>query len=287
MMRQPRPVIARPSNSPRVAGRDGTRLERSYSEANRQLQRVLDEPRIPGSIPPADAGGRFRSAKQHAADRIGRLPASVRESYENEYGQTARRMLEEAAARGDQAVLEEVVRRFFHTQAGYEAAYQLGNRLMDDSRLLAAEGLFERLRVSPASLVFEPMLSLKEAFCCLQSGLPEKASHILADLKGGGGASVKIAGRTVSLPGGDSKDLQWLATVMGPTRPVGRPADDWLMTGGNPSRNSEAACALPLGEPTWTQSVIRDAGFFGKNRFDHVETVSAACCSRISRITIT
>ena len=45
------------------------------------------------------------------------------------------------------------------------------------------------------------------------------------------------------------------------------------MTGGNPSRTAEGTPALPLGEPTWTQSVIRDAGFFGKNRFDHVESV--------------
>ena len=122
---------------------------KNYPEAIRQLQRVLDEPEDSWLDSPGGRGGRFRSAKQQAADRIGRLPASVRESYETEYGQTARRMLEDATARGDRAGLEEVVRRFFHTQAGYEAAYQLANRLMDDSQLLAAEGLFERLRVSP------------------------------------------------------------------------------------------------------------------------------------------
>lgn len=247
--------------------------KKKYPEAIRQLQKVLDEPED-SWFESGSRQGRFQSAKEQAADRIGQLPASVRESYENEYGQTARRMFEDATARGDRAGLEEVVRRFFHTQAGYEAAYQLANRLMDDSQLLAAEGHFERLRVSPGGRRFEPMLSLKDAYCCLQSGLASTASRILSELRAGAeGSSVKIAGRTVVIPDGDSKDLQWLATVIRPTPSVGQPANDWPMTGGNASRSAEGSAALPLGEPTWTQSVIRDAGFFGKNRFDHVESV--------------
>jgi outer membrane protein assembly factor BamB len=248
--------------------------KKKYPDVIRQLQHVLDEPEDSWLEPSGSRNGRFRSAKQQAADRIGQLPPSVRESYETEYGQTARRMFEDAATRGDRTGIEEVVRRFFHTQAGYEAAYQLANRLMDDSQLLAAEGHFERLRVSPGGRRFEPMLSLKDAYCCLQSGLSEKASQILSELKGvTEGSSVKIAGRTVAIPDGDSKDVQWLASVIGPTRSAERPADDWLMAEGNPSRTAEGAAALPLGEPTWKQSVIRDAGFFGKNRFDHVESV--------------
>jgi outer membrane protein assembly factor BamB/predicted negative regulator of RcsB-dependent stress response len=257
-----------------LQGATDAQAKKNYPEAIRQLQRVLDEPEDSWLESAGGRNARFRSAKQQAADRIGQLPPSVRESYENEYGQTARRMFEDATTRGDRAGLEEVVRRFFHTQAGYEAAYQLANRLMDDSQLLAAEGHFERLRVSPGGRRFEPMLSLKDAYCCLQSGLAEKASQILTELKPvAAGSSVKIAGRTVVVPEGDSKDLQWLASVIGPTRSAAQPASDWLMTGGNPSRTAEGAPALPLGEPTWTQSVIRDAGFFGKNRFDHVESV--------------
>jgi outer membrane protein assembly factor BamB len=247
---------------------------KKYPEAIRQLQRVLDEPEDSWLEWSGGRTSRFRSAKQQAADRIGKLPPAVRESYEAEYGQTARRMFEDAATRGDRAGLEEIVRRFFHTQAGYQAAYQLANRLLDDSQLLAAQAHFEQLRVSPGGGGFEPMLSLKEAYCCQQAGLPEKASRILTELKSAGdGTSVKIAGRTVAIPDGDSKDLQWLASVIGPTRPVAEPANDWLMAGGNPSRTAEGAPALPLGEPSWSQSVIRDAGFFGKNRFDHVESV--------------
>jgi PQQ-like domain len=247
---------------------------KKYPEAIRQLQRVLDEPEDSWLESTGRRKGQFQSAKLEAADRIGQLPPAVRESYETEYGQTARRSFEDATARGDRAGLEEVVRRFFHTQAGYEAAYQLANRLLDDSQLLAAEGHFERLRVSPGGRRFEPMLSLKEAYCCQQSGMSEKASRILAELKSAGdGTSVKIAGRSIAIPEGDSKDLPWLASVIGPTQATTQPANDWLMTGGNPSRTAEGAPALPLGEPTWSQSVIRDAGFFGKNRFDHVESV--------------
>ena len=153
--------------------------------------------RIPGSSVPGGRDPRFQSAKQQAADRIGRLPASARESYETEYGQVARRMLEDATARGDRAALDEVVRRFFHTQAGYEAAYLLGNRLLDDSKLLAAAAQFDRLRLSPGGRRFEPMLSLKTAYCCMRSGLSEKALQILSSVEAdAAGTSVKIGGRS-------------------------------------------------------------------------------------------
>jgi hypothetical protein len=45
----------------------------------------------------------FQSAKRLAADRIGSLPAPARESYETEFGQVARQLLDEASRRGDSA----------------------------------------------------------------------------------------------------------------------------------------------------------------------------------------
>lgn len=249
--------------------------KKKLPEALHQLQRVLDEAEDSWIEVPGDRNSRFQSAKQQAADRIGRLPASARESYEAEYGQVARRMLEDATARGDRAALDEVVRRFFHTAAGYEAAYLLGNRLLDDSKLLAAVAQFDRLRASPGGRRFEPMLTLKTAYCYAHSGLSERASQMLSGLEANAaGASVKIGGHSVTIPPEDSKPPQWLAWVLGPVVPVPPvPATDWPMFGGRPDRNAEGASALPLGEPAWTQSVIRDSDFLGKNRFGHIESV--------------
>ena len=187
-------------------------------------------------------------------------------------------MLEDATTRGDRATLDEVVRRFFHTQAGYEAAYLFGNRLLDDSKLLAAASHFDRLRLSPGGRKFEPMLSLKTAYCYLRSGLSEKTLQILSNLQGiAAGTNIKIGGRSVMIPEGDATALEWLAQVMGPAPPIPPlPASDWTMFGGNPTRNAEGSPALPLGEPVWTHSVVRDPEFFGKNRFDHIETVLEA-----------
>jgi outer membrane protein assembly factor BamB len=249
--------------------------KKKYPDAVRQLQRILDDPEDSWVELPGGPSQRFQSAKQQSADRLGRLPVSARQSYETEFGQVARRMLEDATARGDRIALDEVVRRFFHTQAGYEAAYLLGNRLLDDSMLLAAAAQFDRLRASPGGRRFEPMLSLKTAYCCMRSGLTEHASQILSGLQASGSrASVNIGGRSITIPDGDSRALQWLARVMGPAQPVPPvPAIDWPMFGGGPARNAEGASALPLGEPIWTQSVIRDPKFRGKERFAHIETV--------------
>lgn len=252
--------------------------QKNYPEAVRQLQRVLDDPEDSWIELTDGRTQRFQSAKQQAADRIGRLPASARESYETEYGQVARRMLEDATARGDRAALDEVVRRFFHTRAGYEAAYFLGNRLLDDSMLLAAAAQFDRLRSSPGGRRFEPMLSLKTAYCCMRSGLSEKGLQILSSLQAdSAGASVKIGGRSATIPVANSKALQWLVRVMGPASPApSAPATDWPMFRGNPARNAEGSRALPLGDPSWTQSVVRDPQFLGKNRFAHIENVLQA-----------
>ena len=252
--------------------------KKSYSEAVRELQRVLDEPEDSWIEIPGSGDSKYRGAKQQAADRIGRLPISARESYETEYGQVARRMLEDATTRGDRATLDEVVRRFFHTQAGYEAAYLLGNRLLDDSKLLAAASHFDRLRLSPGGRKFEPMLSLKAAYCYMRSGLSEKTLQILSNLQGiAAGTNIKIAGRSVMIPDGDARALDWLAQVMGPAPAIAPlPATDWPMFGGNPTRTAEGAPALPLGGSVWTHSVVRDPEFFGKNRFDHIEAVLEA-----------
>jgi outer membrane protein assembly factor BamB len=249
--------------------------KRNYPEAVRQLQRVLDDPEDSWIEVPGGQAPQFQSAKQQAVDRIGRLPASARESYENEFGQMARRMLEDATSRCDRAALEEVVRRFFQTQAGYDAAYLLGNRLLDASMPLAAAAQFDRLRLSPGGRRFEPMLSLKAAYCWMRAGLAEKTLPILSSMEDrAAGTKIKIGGRAVTIPNSDSEALQWLTRVMGPSAaPVAAPAMDWPMFGGNPARNAEATSALPLGDPAWTHSMIRDSNFREKNRFDQIETV--------------
>jgi len=237
------------------------------------LQRILDNTEDSWIEVASAQGQKFLSARRQAVERIGRLPAAARESYETEYGQAAKRMLEDATARGDRGLLEEVVRRFFHTKAGYKAAYLLGSRLLDSSMPLAAAGQFDRLRNSPGAGDFEPMLSLKTACCWLRAGIPDKSVPILLKLKQEtAGRGIRIGGRLVPLFDRDDEALHWLARVMGPAaRPSLVRQADWPMFGGTPNRNSESSDALPLGKPVWKQSVVRDPGLGIKDRFKFIE----------------
>ncbi len=170
--------------------------KQQFPDAIQHLQRVLDSPEDSWIEVPGPQGPAFRSAKRLADDRIGNLPASARESYETEFGQLARQLLDEASRRGDRTQLAEVVSRYFHTRAGYQASYALANRLFDDSMLLPAASQFERLRKAPGGAAFEPMLSLKEAFCWMRLGELEKCRAMLAEIKQGpGGKTVTMGGQ--------------------------------------------------------------------------------------------
>jgi outer membrane protein assembly factor BamB len=246
--------------------------KQQYSEAIHHLQRVLDAPEdswveVPGAHAPE-----FRSAKREASARIGKLPSSVRDSYETEYGQVARQMLDDALRRnGGGRELAEVVNRYFHTRAGYKAAYALGNRLLDASMPLPAAAQFERLRKSPGGAAFEPMLSLKEICCWLRVGAVEKCSTILAELKRRpGGEAVTLGGKRVTIPDGNDA-LAWLEKLIGPAPAGASPPRDWLLSGGSPARNASSGNALPLGGSVWTQSLIKDHGLSGKDRFADIE----------------
>ncbi|HET6323079.1 MAG TPA: PQQ-binding-like beta-propeller repeat protein [Planctomycetaceae bacterium] len=247
--------------------------KQQFPDAIHHLQHVLDAPEDSWIEVPGPHGSGFQSAKRQASDRIGNLPAQARETYETEYGSIARQLLDEALRRSDGAQLAEVVSRYFHTRAGYQAAYALGNRLFDASMPLPAANQFERLRKSPGGGPFEPLLSLKEAFCWLRMGAADKSSAILAEMKPRpGGKTVTMGGHRTTIPEG-AEATAWLAHLIGPPAAIqSLPPQDWMLSGGAPDRNASGGDGLPLGQAVWTQSLIRDRELGAKDRFTDIET---------------
>jgi outer membrane protein assembly factor BamB len=264
--------------------------KKQFPDAMHNLQRVLDSSEDSWIQVFGPKGPFFRSAKQHAADRIGSLPLSARDAYETEFGQVARQMLEDATKRGDQGELAEIATRYFHTRAGYKAAYALANRLFDTSMPLPAADLFERLRRSPGGNDFEPMLSLKEALCWLRIGATEKCRAVLAEFKQRSSReNVMVGGRRAAVPNGDDA-LHWLERLVAPSAAIATsPPRDWMLAGGAPDRNSASGDALSLGRTAWTQSLIRDRDLVGKDRLSEIEATLEAYQSEMTdseRLTI-
>ncbi|MEQ9067217.1 MAG: hypothetical protein RLO18_10855, partial [Gimesia chilikensis] len=94
--------------------------EKNYSAGIPELQAILDAPEDFVAI---DRGVGFHSLKRAAEDQLAALPPDGKKYYSVQYGPTAEQMLREAREQDNQDLLREVVRRFFHTQAGAEAAY--------------------------------------------------------------------------------------------------------------------------------------------------------------------
>jgi len=245
-----------------------------YAEAVRCLGAILDSPED-YFFQPEKTDPVYRSLKSEAQRLLGEMPRRGRQLYELQYGARARRMLRDAAAAGDTFELGEVSRRFFHTQAGYEATLLLGLDHLNQGRPLAAALTLQRLReASPSADQFEPMLSTTLATCWIRAGLPDKAWQALASLRARypDQHTVTIAGEEVLLfPEGsvalegliqrdealgllaeEDNPLGKLASLVGLPATAGpRSTDQWTMFRGNATRNGSASGSRPLLSLLW------------------------------------
>jgi outer membrane protein assembly factor BamB len=213
----------------------------------------------------------YRSLKAEAHALIGRLPPAGRESYELQYGARARHMLVEAVAAASPMALADVSRRFFHTEAGYEATFMLGLDNLERGSPLTGALTLRRLRqVGAAADRFEPALSLAMAACWLQAGGDDEARKALLALKRARGSqSVEIAGREVRLFDDTTDPVAWLVKTLGGPAPaspgdqlIPAPAEmragGWLMARGNPARNASSPAGGPLLNTRWRVGVTND-----------------------------
>ncbi len=195
--------------------------EGRYAEAVRCLDTILGGTEDYFFKPDRDAPV-HRSLKSEARRLLGSMPSRGLESYELQYGAIARRSLNEAVESGNIDGVAEVARRYFHTVAGYEAAYLVGVHHMDQGRPLVAALTFRRLRDEAAGADrFEPSLSLAMAGCWLKAGMAEAAREALASLRNRYSAgSVKIEGPGRPVP---AVGMTW---PIGLRRPAGRAGGD-------------------------------------------------------------
>ena len=89
----------------------------------------------------------------------------------------AQRQLDAAMAAGNRDGVADVVRKYYHTTAGYEAALVLAQMEADQGHHLAAAQLYEELiNTPPAADKFEPQLSLLAAVNHLAAGQTDAAA---------------------------------------------------------------------------------------------------------------
>ena len=101
------------------------------------------------------------SLKTEAQRLLGAMPDKGRELYELKFGADARLGARQRLEARDIQKLVEVTRRYFHTDAGYEAMMLIGRHYLDQGRPLAAALRLQRLEESVGRRRYDPELS-----CC-------------------------------------------------------------------------------------------------------------------------
>ncbi len=250
----PRAVLQRMSEA-----RELMRVGR-FGEAVRNLGMILDAEEDFFFQPDRDEPI-HRSLKAEAQRLIGTMPGTGRELYELQYGPLARRLLSEALRDADAARLAEVSRRFFHTDAGYEATFLLGLHHFNHGRSLAAALTLDRLHAAlGADWRFQPAMSLAAASSWVQAGSADRAVMLLEQVKQAHGRNpMRIGDREVDWYTAGQDPLEWLAAYVAP------PADDsttearqWTMVRGSPNRNAATRGGPPLLNVRWEVPVADD-----------------------------
>jgi outer membrane protein assembly factor BamB len=201
----------------------------------------------------------LRSLKTEAQRLLGQLDKDQREIYELQFGTNARQLLDTATRLGDVGQLTEVLRRYFHTKAGYEAAIVLARHHLDHDRPLAAALVLARLKQSPAAAEqFEPNLSLWLAASWLRAEMHDKSKAVLADIRRTHPeARLDVAGKSYRVGNDDTTNLRSLSSLVGEARHgVATELSSWAMAGGTPARSAAMSGGSPLLNERWSANVF-------------------------------
>ena len=179
--------------------------------------------------------------------------------YQTQYGKEARRLADKAIQDRDMRQLFEVVRLYFHTSAGADAAFALSSYHMNRSEFSTAARILEQLHsLSMFRQRFEPTLTLKLAICWDRCGLDELAVKTLVKFKQQHkDGSVRLQGQTVAVFKNTENALEWLRSVFGRLDESNSiVANEWLLPLGNSERTALSTPSNPVRPLDWQFPVL-------------------------------
>jgi len=233
--------------------------QKRFAEAVEALGRLLESGED-HFIKPGPGEKIYRSAKTKARQALADLPPEGRDSYELQFGASARQSLDEAVARGDIEGVAEVARRFYHTKAGYEATFLLGLHHLDHGRSLAAAHVWRPLiDLNDARRSdFEPLLGVLFARALWESGREDEAKQqVIAVRQRHGGVGLRLAGEALPWFEQDDQALDWLRKLSSTARAATTPSD-WTQFRGDPARNVASDGGTPLLAYRWRVPTAND-----------------------------
>ena len=213
--------------------------------------------KVPGQF------GVVTSLRARAVELLGQLPLRNRKTHQLRYGVQAKQLLDKAVEDGDLRQMSMVMRRFFYTRAGYDAAMMVGHHHLNRGHPVAAASCFRKVvETEEARQVHDPAASVLLATCWMLAGSENKAVDVLKRLKSRqADSSIEFHGKRVPLfEAGEAPD-EWLKRLVGDSPlQVNRWVNEWVMFRGNPQRNASSGSGFPLRRPRWTLPTQNDPG---------------------------
>ncbi len=216
------------------------------------VQRIIDD--AEDHFADRQLGGSLRGS---AEALLAELPPDGRRLYEQLYGDEAR-ALREASDSSEFVRLNEVVRRFFFTRAGREAAFAKAATEMDRGQFLTAARLFERIwRLDrkwspPGDGHWERAVT-----AYWKAGFPQKSEALWREAVAGESPVTVWRGEPLPRLSSRGDVTQWLRQQLGDPGPSSETAvANWLVRGGAADRNASAAAASPLFDDAWRAPLL-------------------------------
>jgi hypothetical protein len=165
--------------------------EKRWDIAIHTLQSLVDIKedvfvQLPHKTPDGKEGLRYVSVKTEANRLIGALPKEGLEFYKLTYGAEALALLKEAKAKGDPAILGQLIKRFTHTDAGQEAIVLLAGFDLDRGNYVASSLRFEKLLAREGADKLPAAVLFKMAYAFSAAGDKANAKLAWEKLKGQG-----------------------------------------------------------------------------------------------------
>lgn len=248
--------------------------EKKYSIGIPELQGILEAPE--DFVSDKKSSG-FISLKQVTRQVMADLPTEGKRFYSLQYGPTAEQLLNQAVKQDDVNLLQEVVRRYFFTKAGANAAYALGAYYLERGDFWAAIQQWDALsRQHDLAETKEPHLTFKLAVCWYHIGNLGKCRQSLMKLARltNGKAYQFPNGKRASIFSAQENPVEWLSRLVGhPDLKAAQEQKSWAMYRGGPSRLASAMFAVPSTKPLWRFSTINKSHSIGSQTTFQLEDV--------------
>jgi outer membrane protein assembly factor BamB len=204
---------------------------------------IESAPGVGSSVNPLAASRTsFRSVRREVRQRLEDLIEAEPDLYERTQERQAEILLKEARESGDQATLEEVVRRFFETRAGFRAVEQLATQCLDQNSPEQAARLLRRLVTSRVHRKRISRSVIVKAGCALQlCGEHDAAQQLLQEAQQAGVAAAQLVGAEEAI-----------AAATAAFQPKVR-STEWRTPYGDVTHNGAGDGTVPWLKPVWSQ----------------------------------